>query len=43
MNICIRPIHPECPNCGNTKHTKRNSSDQIIWDNCGYDEANDGD
>lgn len=30
----------ECPNCGHAD-PQRNSSDEIMCENCGYDEAND--
>lgn len=31
-------LDPECPNCGNTKDTRRNSSAQLLCYNCGYEE-----
>lgn len=34
--------NPICPKCG-MENPKRNSSDEIQCENCGYDEANDAD
>ena len=30
-----------CPQCGNDKYTRRNSSDELSCDNCGYSEQED--
>jgi len=33
--------NPECPNCGTSANTSRNSSDEIQCENCGFSEGDD--